>query len=82
MSRPAKRELALKAVLYRAFVILYELLLAAIVSYAGWKLLNSESLTFVLVNNTIKLVGYFMWEMIWFGYVRTRLNLLRRVLKV
>ena len=82
MSRPAKRELVLKAVLYRAFVILYELLLAAIMSYLGWKLVNSEALSFVLVNNIIKLLGYFVWEMIWFGYVRTRLNLLRRVLKV
>jgi len=74
-SRPPKRELLVKSMLYRAFVIAYELCLALLLGYVG--LTVSE---FVVANNLIKLAGYVVFEFWWFRYLRTRFRLLERII--
>lgn len=72
--RITKKEITLKSIAYRIFVIVYELILANFLAYIG---INSLS-SFVLLNNTIKIIGYMLFEMVWFGYLRTRLNVVRK----
>jgi hypothetical protein len=73
--KPPKRELLVKSLVYRLFVILYEVVLALIVGYIGFNILE-----FVAVNNLIKILGYFIVELWWFRYLRTRFMLLEKLI--
>ncbi|MEM1557414.1 MAG: hypothetical protein QXI11_00930 [Thermoproteota archaeon] len=75
MLRPSKKELAVKTLIYRLFVILYEGVLAFVFGYFGIKLVE-----FVLINNFFKLLGYFIMELWWFRYLRTRFMLLEKLI--
>jgi len=72
--RPSLKELTLKAAGYRLVVIAYEAALAALVTVVGW-----TAIDFVVLNNAFKFLGYLVYELIWFGYLRTRLNVVDRV---
>lgn len=73
--KPSKRELLVKTIIYRLFVILYESLLAIVVGYIGLRILD-----FVVLNNLVKMAGYFIVELWWFRYLRTRFMLLERLI--
>jgi len=73
--RPPKRELLVKSILYRVFVIAYELCLAFLLGYLGFTVSG-----FVVANNLIKLAGYVVFELWWFRYLRTRFRLLERLI--
>ena len=73
--KPPKRELFVKSLVYRLFVIMYEAILALIVGYIGFNILE-----FVAVNNLIKIAGYFIVELWWFRYLRTRFMLLEKLI--
>lgn len=74
--KPKKKELALKAAIYRAFVVAYEAALAFALGLLGFTVTG-----FVVANNLIKLAGYLLFELWWAGYLRTKLRLLDRLLK-
>ncbi len=78
-SRPPHRELIVKAIVYRVYVVVYELALFALLSsLAG----VSSAVVFILVNNAFKTVGYYAYDAVWFRLVKTRLTpLINRLLK-
>ncbi|MCS7118284.1 MAG: hypothetical protein NZ957_05825 [Thaumarchaeota archaeon] len=80
--RPTVKSLTIKSLLYRVWIVVYELTLAYVLIVLGIHILTSTPFGFILVNNSVKFFGYLLWELIWFGYLRTRLNLLKRLLKV
>ncbi|MEM1944148.1 MAG: hypothetical protein QXE50_05885 [Nitrososphaerota archaeon] len=82
IKRPSIGVIAAKSAIYRVFVIVYELLVSIVVAYIGFKIISSDVVNFILVNNTVKFLGYMFFELLWFGHIRTRLNLLRRLLRV
>lgn len=70
-----KKEILIKAIFYRAFVILYELLLGLLLGYLGFTIAG-----FVIANNLIKLLGYVVFELWWFRYLKTRFKLLEKLI--
>lgn len=71
--KPTKKELFVKSLIYRFFVVLYESILGLFIGWLGINILG-----FVIINNTIKILVYFMVELWWFGYIRTRLQLVQK----
>jgi len=71
----SKKEIVVKAFLYRFFVILYELTLAIMLGLLGFTLAG-----FVVANNLIKILGYIIFELWWFRYLKTRFMLLEKVI--
>jgi len=74
LKRVTKKELALKSLTYRALVMLYEALLASLASFFAVSLVG-----FVLLNNALKIAGYLIFELWWFAYLRSRLDVLGRI---
>ncbi|MEM2168128.1 MAG: hypothetical protein QXR74_07185 [Candidatus Bathyarchaeia archaeon] len=74
MKKVTKKELVLKAVTYRALVVIGEALLAFVLSFFAMSLVE-----FVVVNNLLKLAGYLLFELWWFAYLRSRLDVLGRI---
>ena len=70
-----KKEILIKAIFYRAFVILYELSLGFLLGYLGFTIAG-----FVIANNLIKLLGYVVFELWWFRYLKTRFKLLEKLI--
>ncbi|MCD6137148.1 MAG: hypothetical protein J7J91_00975 [Deltaproteobacteria bacterium] len=70
-----KKEILVKAIFYRAFVILYELSLGLLLGYLGFTIAG-----FVIANNLIKLLGYVVFELWWFRYLKTRFKLLEKLI--
>ena len=70
-----KKEILIKAIFYRAFVILYELSLGLLLGYLGFTIAS-----FVIANNLIKLLGYVVFELWWFRYLKTRFKLLEKLI--
>jgi len=70
-----KKEILIKAIFYRAFVILYELSLGLLLGYLGFTIAG-----FVIANNLIKLLGYVVFELWWFRYLKTRFKLLEKLI--
>lgn len=56
-------------------VIAYESIIAFLLAYIGIKAVQQ----FIILNNFIKFFGYFVYELIWVGYLRTKLNLIERI---
>lgn len=73
---PAKTLLA-KSVIYRVLAFLGEGGLAYLFTSGGtlfWSIL-----TFIILVNTIKIGGYFAFDLIWIGVLRTRWNIIGRI---
>ncbi|MEM2233934.1 MAG: hypothetical protein QXP81_10400 [Nitrososphaerota archaeon] len=79
--KPNVKVLTLKSLMYRVFVVSYELGLGLVLSYFGVRVLDSAITAFVLINNLIKFFGYLIFELIWVGYLRTRFNVIGRILR-
>lgn len=69
----SKKELFIKSLIYRFFIVLYEIFLGILIGWIGINILG-----FVIINNTIKILVYFIVELWWFGYLRTRLQLIEK----
>lgn len=84
MLRLIQKRLVVKSVGYRLFVVSYELALAYLVSlgyldaFTGVKV---GVVGFVILNNLLKTIAYYVWELIWTGLLRTRWNIVDRVLR-
>ncbi len=76
MKKPSKKEILLKSATYRCFVIMYELFLASLFGLVGLSVVD-----FVVANNLLKFLGYLIFEVWWFGWIRTRFNVLGKLLK-
>jgi len=73
--KPQKKEIIIKAFLYRFFVILYELTLATILGLIGFTVTG-----FIIANNLFKILGYVIFELWWFRYLKTRFKLLEKLI--
>jgi len=71
----SKKEIIVKAFLYRFFVILYELTLATILGLLGFTITG-----FVITNNLLKIVGFIIFELFWTRHIALRYRLLERVI--
>ena len=71
----SKKEIIVKAFLYRFFVILYELTLATILGLLGFTIAG-----FIITNNLLKIAGYIIFELWWFRYLKTRFKLLEKLI--
>lgn len=60
------RLLLTKSLLYRLFVMFYELLL----SIALYPVIGQSVVLFILINNVIKITAYFLYDYIWIGRIR------------
>ena len=73
----SKKELAFKAVFYRGYVIIYEVILYTItIPFIG-----SNVLYFIIINNLVKIVGYFLYDIIWFDILKTKFTPIINYLK-
>ena len=75
--RKEVKKVLIKSIGYRVITMGYEFLLAIALPYLGIKALTS----YVAVDNTIKFIGYLLYELIWIGDLRTRLNFVDKILK-
>jgi len=69
-----KKELLVKALTYRVYVIVGELLLASTLHATG----QVNLILFILVVNGIKITAYFLFDLAWFSYFR-HAPIIRRV---
>jgi hypothetical protein len=69
-----KKELLVKALTYRVYVIVGELLLAGIFYAIG----QANLILFILIVNGIKVSAYFLFDLAWFSYFR-HAPIIRRV---
>jgi hypothetical protein len=69
-----KKELLVKALTYRVYVIVGELLLASIFYATD----QANLFLFILVVNGIKITAYFLFDLAWFSYFR-HAPIIRRV---
>jgi hypothetical protein len=75
--RITKRELIFKSVFYRGYVIIYEVILYTItIPFIG-----SNVVYFIILNNLIKIIGYFLYDIIWFDFLRTKFTPIINYLK-
>jgi len=79
--KPSKKELTFKSLFYRGYVIVYELILYTLLT----PVVGSNVVFFIIANNLIKIIGYILYDMIWFDFIRTRftpiINYLKRRVK-
>jgi hypothetical protein len=69
-----RKELLVKALTYRVYVIVGELLLAGILYAIG----QANLILFILVVNGVKITAYFLFDLAWFSYFR-HAPIIRRV---
>jgi hypothetical protein len=69
-----KKELLVKALTYRVYVIAGELLLASLLYAIG----QANLILFILVVNAVKITAYFLFDLAWFSYFR-HAPIIRRV---
>jgi|GEM_PF-4968371 len=77
----SKKELAFKSLFYRGYVIVYEFILYTILI----PFIGSNVVYFIVVNNVIKIIGYFIYDIAWFDFLHTKftpiINYLKRRVK-
>lgn len=77
ISRVPAKSLLVKSVIYRVLAIIGEGSFAYLFTLGGslfWAILP-----FILIVNTVKIIGYFTYDLIWIGALRTRWNIMGRI---
>jgi hypothetical protein len=73
-----KKEIFLKSLLYRGYVVVYEFLLYLILlPFLGVQ----TTALFIIINNAVKILGYIFFEVVWFEHLRIKFTPLIKFLK-